>query len=61
MRGAWRYLCRNPSLAVGIALLVALGLFVMVGNFVVDTQDARPLSAPALRPPYMFVFSRIES
>jgi peptide/nickel transport system permease protein len=24
---------------------------VIVGNFVVDTQDARPLSAPALRPP----------
>ena len=51
MRAAWRYLRRNPSLAVGIALLAALGLFVMVGNFVVDTQDARPLSAPALRPP----------
>ena len=51
MRATWRYLCRNPSLAVGIALLVALGLFVMVGNFVVDTQDARPLSAPALRAP----------
>ena len=51
MRGAWRYVCRNPSLAVGIALLVVLGLFVMVGNFVVDTKDARPLSAPALRPP----------
>ena len=51
MRAAWHYLRRNPSLAVGIALLVALGLFVMVGNFVVDTQDARPLSAPALRSP----------
>jgi peptide/nickel transport system permease protein len=51
MRAAWRYLRRNPSLAVGIALLVALGLFVIVGNFVIDTQDARPLSAPALRPP----------
>ena len=51
MRAAWRYLHRNPPLAVGIVLLVALGLFVIVGNFVVDTQDARPLSAPALRPP----------
>jgi peptide/nickel transport system permease protein len=51
MRAAWRYLRRNPSLAVGTALLVALGLFVIVGNFVIDTQDARPLSAPALRPP----------
>jgi peptide/nickel transport system permease protein len=51
MRAAWRYLRRNPSLAVGITLLVALGLFVIVGHFVVDAQDARPLSAPALRPP----------
>jgi peptide/nickel transport system permease protein len=51
MRAAWRYLRRNPSLAVGTALLVALGLFVIVGNFVIDTQDARPLSAPALQPP----------
>ena len=27
MRGAFRYLGRNPSLTVGIALLAALGLF----------------------------------
>ena len=51
MRGAYRYLSRNPSLAVGIALLAALGLFVLIGSILVDTEDARPLSVPTLRPP----------
>jgi peptide/nickel transport system permease protein len=51
MRAAYSYLRRNPSLAVGIALLAALALFVVIGNLLVDTEDARPLSAPALRPP----------
>ena len=51
MRAAYHYIRRNPSLAVGIALLAALGLFVVVGSFVVDTEDARPLSVPALQPP----------
>ena len=51
MRAAYSYLRRNPSLAVGIALLAALALFVVIGNLLVDTEDARPLSAPTLRPP----------
>jgi peptide/nickel transport system permease protein len=51
MRGAFRYLRRNPSLTVGIALLAALGLFIISGNLLVDTEDARPLSVPTLRPP----------
>ncbi len=51
MRAAWRYLRRNPSLTVGIALLGLLALFVVIGSLTVDTEDARPLSAPALRPP----------
>jgi peptide/nickel transport system permease protein len=51
MRAAYRYLGRNPSLALGIVLLAALALFVMIGNLLVDTEDARPLSAPALRAP----------
>jgi peptide/nickel transport system permease protein len=51
MRAAFRYLRRNPSLAVGIALLGALALFVIIGHLVVDTENARPLSAPTLRPP----------
>jgi peptide/nickel transport system permease protein len=51
MRDAFRYLRRNPSLTVGIALLAALGLFIIIGNLLVDTEDARPLSVPTLRPP----------
>ena len=51
MRAALRYLLRNPSLAVGTALLAAIVLFVTIGHLVVDVEDARPLSAPTLRPP----------
>src|SRR5262252_5170895 len=46
-----RYLSRNKSLAVGIALLALLALFIIVGNFTVDTDLARPLSVRALQPP----------
>ena len=46
-----RYLRRNPSLAVGIVLLSALGLFVIIGHVVVDTSKSRPLSAPAVQAP----------
>jgi len=28
-----------------------LALFVLIGSLMVDTEDARPLSAPTLRPP----------
>jgi peptide/nickel transport system permease protein len=51
MRIVFGYLRRNPSLAVGLGLLGALALFVIIGQLVVDTEDARPLSVPALRPP----------
>jgi peptide/nickel transport system permease protein len=51
MRAAYRYIRRNPSLALGIALLAALALFVVIGSVMVDTENARPLSAPALQPP----------
>jgi peptide/nickel transport system permease protein len=51
MRAIYRYLRRNPSLALGVALLAALGLFVLIGGLLVDAEDARPLSAPTLRPP----------
>jgi len=51
MRAAYRYIRRNPSLALGIALLAALALFVVIGSLMVDTENARPLSVPALRPP----------
>ena len=45
------YLRRNRSLVVGIVLLSALGLFVIIGHFVVDTSKSRPLSAPAVQAP----------
>jgi peptide/nickel transport system permease protein len=51
LRTALRYLRRNPSLAVGVVLLAAVALFVVIGNLVVDIEDARPLSAPTLQPP----------
>jgi len=47
----WRYLRRNPSLMVGLLLLLALLLFVVIGSFMVDVERARPLSARALQPP----------
>jgi peptide/nickel transport system permease protein len=46
-----RYGRRNLSLVVGIVLLLALVLFVGIGQVLVDTSKARPLSAPALQPP----------
>jgi peptide/nickel transport system permease protein len=51
MHSAFRYLRRNPSLTIGIALLAVLAMFVIIGHLLVDTEDARPLSVPALRPP----------
>jgi peptide/nickel transport system permease protein len=38
-------------LLVGTLLLLALVLFVAIGHLFVDTEDARALSAPSLRPP----------
>ena len=46
-----RYLRRNPTLMVGLLLLLALLLFVVIGSFMVDVERARPLSARALQPP----------
>jgi peptide/nickel transport system permease protein len=45
------YLRRNPSLAVGIGLLAILLMFIAVGMLLIDPEDARPLSVPALHPP----------
>ena len=46
-----RYLRRNPTLVVGLLMLLGLLLFVVVGSFMVDVERARPLSARALQPP----------
>jgi peptide/nickel transport system permease protein len=47
----WRYMRRNPSLVVGLVILLALTLFVGIGHLVVDTSKARALSVPVIRPP----------
>jgi len=47
----FRYLRRNPSLSFGATLLLLLLAFVVIGNFLVDTEDARPLSVAAVQPP----------
>ena len=51
MHAVFRYIRRNPSLALGVALLAVLVLFVLIGGLTVDTENARPLSAPTLLPP----------
>jgi peptide/nickel transport system permease protein len=47
----WRYVKRNPSLGMGLGILLFLTVFTVVGSFYIDPQDAFPLSAPASRPP----------
>ena len=50
-RSVLGYLRRNPSLGIGLLLLLALLLFVVIGHFTVDTIQHRPLSARPLQPP----------
>jgi peptide/nickel transport system permease protein len=50
-RSALGYLRRNPSLGIGLLLLLALLLFVVIGHLTVDTIQHRPLSARPLLPP----------
>ena len=51
MQGFVRYLRRNTSLVVGSGLLLFLLLFVVIGHFIVDVEDARALSVRPLQPP----------
>jgi peptide/nickel transport system permease protein len=51
MRSLMSYIGRNRSLLLGMLLLLAIALFVGIGNIFVDTEDARALSVPSLRPP----------
>jgi len=46
-----RYLRRNTSLVVGLGILGFLVLFLVVGRFLVDIDNAQTLSAPVLQPP----------
>ena len=51
MKSFRRYLGRNLSLAVGGGLLLFLLLFIVLGQFAVDVEDARALSVRPLQPP----------
>ncbi len=49
---AWpRYARRNPTLAFGLALLLALGLFSLVGPLFDSSVRSQPLSVPPSLPP----------
>jgi peptide/nickel transport system permease protein len=46
-----RYLRRNPSLAIGLAVLAVLIAFTLIGLLTIDPQKAYPLAGPTKRPP----------
>lgn len=46
-----RYAVRNPSLIVGLGLMLSLMLFVGIGHLVWDTEQYRVLSTPTRLPP----------
>jgi peptide/nickel transport system permease protein len=45
------YLRRNMSLVVGLAMLLGLLAFAIIGNLIVDAENARPLSTQVLQSP----------
>jgi len=49
--GIGRFLRRNPALVIGLSLLLALLLFVVVGSYLTDIDDAQPLAARPLQKP----------
>jgi peptide/nickel transport system permease protein len=46
-----RYLRRNLSLGIGLAILLMLVLFTLIGFLIIDPKDAYPLGAIPRRPP----------
>ena len=46
-----RYLRRNPSLVIGIAMIGVLLLFTLIGRYFVPWDNAFPLTGPRSRPP----------
>jgi peptide/nickel transport system permease protein len=48
---AMRYMRRNPSIVIGIGLIVALLAFALIGRLFVVWDDAFPLSGPPSRAP----------
>src|SRR5919202_2113440 len=51
LRSTGRYLRRNPSLGVGIGMLLILLLFSVFGPMFVDVTNAEPLSVSPEKPP----------
>ena len=49
--GVLRYMRRNPSLPIGILLILSLLLFSLIGSLVWEVNHYRPLSVRALQPP----------
>jgi peptide/nickel transport system permease protein len=49
--GTLKYMGRNPTLIVGIVLMLALLLFCAIGPFFVNTANSEPLSVEASVPP----------
>lgn len=46
-----RYLGRNKSLGIGLAILFLLVAFTLIGQILIDTNNAYPLSVPGKRAP----------
>ena len=46
-----RYLRRNKGLAIGLAILLALVLFTVIGLITVNPKQAYPLSVATKKPP----------
>ena len=46
-----RYLRRNPSLSIGLAILLGLAFFTVYGFLTADIKDAYPLSVRSKQPP----------
>ena len=47
----FRYLRRNPSLAIGILIFLLLIAFTVIGLLTLDTSDAYPLKVSSKKPP----------
>lgn len=47
----WRYLRRNPSLAIGLFILLMLVLFTVIGLLTINSKEAYPLSVRSRQPP----------
>lgn len=53
LRSVLSYTGRNTNLAVGLAIMLFIILFGLLGPLFVDVNAARPISAPPMRPPSM--------